>query len=422
MASGGNSTSSTSLAWFVGRRFGSVKSVNQLVSFISRISMIGLVVGVAMLVVVVAVMNGFDRDLRTKILAIVPQASLFHRQGLENWSEQIEYLKSLPSAEDIQAMAPFVHLEGMLKFGTGVEPVLIYGVEPKLEVNVSDIALYLQQGDLASLENTPNGLALGSGLAKKLGLKLGDSISFIVPKVNQSRQAAGIKQLTLVALLDSGTELDHKIGVISLSDASELAPIPGTVTGIRLKLNDLFDAPWVVREVATDLPYGFYTSDWTRTHGNLYHAVKMSSNLVSVLLVLIIGIAVFNVVSTLVLAVVEKQGDIAILRTLGATPNEILKIFMVQGCSIGVYGTVFGVIIGVLLTILAPFLLNFIEWATATEVLRSDIYPVSELPIDNRISNIVFIAVTALILSLIASIYPAWRASRIQPAEALRYD
>lgn len=202
----------------------------------------------------------------------------------------------------------------------------------------------------------------------------------------------------------------------------ELAAIPGTISGIRLKLTDLFDAPYAASRIVNALPYGYYTSNWTRTHGNLYHAVKTSSSLVWLLLILIIGIAVFNVVSTLVLSVVEKQGNIAILRTLGASPRQILAIFMVQGLIIGFLGTVIGLIIGLGLTQVAANAVEGIEAIAGTKLLTSEIYPVDYLPIDIRLTDTVMIAITALILSLLASVYPAWQASRVQPADALRYD
>ncbi len=415
-------TTSARLAWFVGRRFGGSNNNSQLVSFIAGISTVGLVLGVAMLVVVVAIMNGFDRDLRTKILSVVPQASLFHRDGIENWPQEIERISTLPGYERVEAAAPFVHLEGMISRGKTVIPALVYGVDPVLEADVSHITDYLHFETLQRLGQEPNSFVLGKGLAEKLSVAVGDTVSFIAPKPNGRAKAAGVVQLKIIALLETGTELDHKLGVMSLNQASKLTTIPGTVTGIRLRLYDLFDAPWVVSGISRQLPYGYYTSDWTRTHGNLYHAVQMSSSLVSLLLVLIIGIAVFNVVSTLVLAVVEKQGDIAILRTMGASPGDILRIFMVQGSVVGLLGTGIGVLVGLGLSWVAPHLLVGIEQLSGTDILRSDIYPVSDLPIDNRWQDIVFITIVALVLSFFASIYPAWKASKIQPAEALRYD
>ncbi len=410
------------LAWFVGIRFGTGAKGSQMMSFISSVSVAGLVMGVALLVLVVAVMNGFDRELRTNILSVVPQVSIYHRQGIDDWQATINTLKQIPVANSAPAMAPFVQLEGLINRGGNVEPVLVYGVDAVLEKHVSTIAHHIDDGLLERLASEPETLLLGGGLAEKLGLTVGDSVSLVVPKPNRSGRAAGVKVLRLIGLINTGTELDQGMGLMALESASELAATPGTVSGIRLRLNDLFDAPFVASRIVNALPYGHYVSNWTRTHGNLYHAVQTSSSLVWLLLVLIIGIAVFNVVSTLVLSVVEKQANIAILRTLGASPGEILSIFMVQGLMIGLIGTGLGLLIGLLLTQVAGSAVEAIEFIVGAELLTSDIYPVSYLPIDVRAGDTLAIAVTAVILSLLASLYPAWRASRVQPADALRYD
>lgn len=410
------------LPWFIGYRFSSAGRGSKLMSFISLISTAGLVLSVALLVLVVAVMNGFDKEMRTKILSLVPQVSIYHREGLEDWPATIQEIKNLPVAEQIIALAPFVQLEGLINFRQKVQPVLIYGIESELEKSVSHLELFLDDALLQKLTASPSALVLGADLANRIGLEVGDSFSIVVPKPNSRGRSAGVKNMQLVGLLHSGTELDQTLGLMGLESASDLSSNPGRVSGIRIRLSDLFSAPLTSREVITNLPYGYYASDWTRTHGNLYHAVQMSSNLVWLLLVLIIGIAVFNVVSTLVLAVIEKQSNIAILRTLGISPNQILSIFMVQGLLIGAIGTFLGVILGLLLTQVAAPVVEWIETISATKLLTSEIYPVSYLPIDNRWYDVAFIALTALALSVLASIYPAWKASRVQPADALMYD
>jgi len=416
------SNAKVSIPWLVGLRFSNGGKGSQLMSFITSISTAGLALGVALLVLVVAVMNGFDRELRTKILSIVPQVSIYHREGIANWQASIEQIRQLPAAKAAVAMSPFVHLEGLISHGADVMPVLIYGVEPTLEKQVSQLDKFISEEHLGQLATDPETLILGADLAAKLGLSAGDSLSLIVPKPNGAGKSASVKQLRLLAVLNTGTELDQAMGIMGLASASEIAAVPGTVSGIRLRLDDLFSAPSVAREIVASLPFGYYYSDWTRTHGNLYHAVQMSSNLVWLLLVLIIGIAVFNVVSTLVLAVVEKQGNIAILRTLGASPSQVLAIFVVQGLLIGCIGTAIGIVCGVLLTQVAARIVTWIEYLFGNKLLTSEIYPVSFLPIDNRWHDITFIALTALVLSVLASLYPAWRASRLQPADALRYD
>ncbi|WP_317929191.1 lipoprotein-releasing ABC transporter permease subunit [Halioxenophilus sp. WMMB6] len=411
-----------SLPWFVGLRFGAAGKRSQLMGFISSISTAGLVLGVALLVLVVAVMNGFERELRTKILSVVPQVSLYHREGIRDWPKAIEEISALPAAKLAEAAAPFVQLEGLINQGKLVQPVLVYGIDDQLEPAVSHIEEFIGLATLKQLRDEPEAIVLGKALAEKLGLAVGDGLSLVVPKPNSAGRSAGVRWMTVIALLDTGTELDQSLGLMGLQAASELAPVPGTVSGIRLRLYDLFDASEVTSRLLNQLPYGYYGSNWMRTHGNLYQAVKMSSSLVWLLLVLIIGIAVFNVVSTLVLAVVEKQSNIAILRTLGASPAEILGVFMVQGLMIGVVGTLVGVAVGLLLTQVAGQVVNGVEWLVGSKLLTSEIYPVSYLPIDNRWQDVISIALTAIVLSLLASLYPAWRASRLQPADALRYD
>lgn len=411
-----------SLSWFVGYRFNSGGRGSRLMSFISVISTAGLALSVALLILVVAVMNGFEKELRTRILSIVPQVSIYHREGIENWQSVMAEIQNLQSANSAVAMAPFVQLEGLLNFRQNVQPVLIYGIEPTYEKGVSELGQFATAALLNQLKENNTALILGADLADRLGLEVGDSLQLIVPKPNGRGQSAGVKNAQLIGVLQTGTELDQSLGLMGLDSASDLTLIPGRVSGIRLKLQDLFAAPYVARTIVAGLPVGYYASDWTRTHGNLYHAVQMSSNLVWLLLFLIIGIAVFNVVSTLVLAVIEKQGNIAILRTLGASPQQVLSIFMVQGLLIGCIGTSIGLVAGLLLTQVAAHLVEAIEVLLGTKLLTSEIYPVSYLPIDNRWLDVGFIAITALVLSVLASLYPAWKASRVQPADALRYD
>lgn len=414
---------SVSIPWLVGYRFGRAGKGSQLMSFISTISTAGIVLGVALLVLVVAVMNGFDRELRTKILSVVPQVSIYHREGIADWQAVQSEVEQAVAQQGLVASAPFVQLEGLISHRGEVQPVLLYGVHPELEPPVSHIDEYLEgAGSLEQWLSTPDAAILGKDLANKLQLAPGDSFSLVVPKTNSSGQAAGVRRLTLVGLLATGTELDQGMGLMDLSAAADLAPVPGRVSGVRLRLKDLFSAPMVARSSMDSLGFGYYASDWTRTHGNLYHAVQMSTSLVWLLLVLIIGIAVFNVVSTLVLAVVEKQRNIAILRTMGASPRQVLGIFVVQGGVIGTTGALLGIILGFGLTLVAERAVQAVEWLVGSKLLTSEIYPVSYLPIDNRLEDIVLIGVVAVVLSLLASLYPAWRASRLLPAEALRYD
>jgi lipoprotein-releasing system permease protein len=407
---------------WVGWRFSGAASDNQLLSFISRISTAGLVLGVALLVLVVAVMNGFDRELRTTILGVVPQVSLYHREGIQDWTAEIEQLRELDPAGDAIGIAPFVHLEGLLNASGTIKPALIFGIDTTLEKSVSNVDQFIDSDLLVQLDQEVDSLLLGRKLAAKLDVAVGDSITLVVPKPNRGRSSASLKRVQVIGFIATGTELDESMGLMGLQSATEMAPVPGAVTGLRLRYPDLFSAPQKAAQLVNAMPFGYYASDWTRTHGNLYHAVQMSSSLVSLLLVLIIGIAVFNVVSTLVLSVAEKQTNIAILRTLGATPGEVLQVFIVQGLVIGTTGTVLGLLIGLGLTVISPGLVSLIETTLGMNLMNSEIYPVSFLPIDNRVGDVANIGITALVLSVLASVYPAWRASRILPAQALRYD
>ncbi|GLS26738.1 lipoprotein-releasing ABC transporter permease subunit [Marinibactrum halimedae] len=408
--------------WYVGLRFAGAKSSNKLVNFISAISIFGLVLGVALLVVVVSIMNGFDRELRERILSVMPQVSVYHREGVEDWPTAYQQMLDLRAAKSAQAIAPFVHLEGMISINNEAKPALVYGVDPELEPAVSGVDRYLSEGALASLAGQPHAIILGSGLANSLDLEVGDGLTLVVPKPNRAGKAPGVRRLKLIEILHTGTELDHSFGVMHIDSASDLSAFPGKVSGFRWRIQDLFSAPELSFEIMSELPYGYYTSDWTRTHGNLHHAIQMSTSLVNLLLVLIIGIAVFNIVSTLVMAVVDKHSDIAILRTLGAGRRDIMAIFMVQGGLIGIVGTAVGLVVGILLTFGAQPLLELVENVIGTKILRSDVYPVSYLPTDIRLSDLLFIAFVSITLSILASLYPAWRASRVQPAEALRLD
>jgi lipoprotein-releasing system permease protein len=259
-------------------------------------------------------------------------------------------------------------------------------------------------------------------VARRLGVSAGDNLTLVIPRRGVGRMAPAISSLTVIAVFDSGTEIDQSLALMGLEQASALSDFPGAVSGLRLQVDNLFDAPRIMQGVLRDLPYGYFGSNWTRTHGNLYQAIHMSKRLVGLLLFLIIAIAAFNLVSTLIMVVVDKQGDIAILRTLGASSREIVGIFMVQGGLIGLIGTGIGVALGVLLSLVVTDFVQGLEAILGINFLQSDVYPLSYLPSDLHWPDVAQVAVTALVLSFVASLYPAWRASRVQPADALRYE
>lgn len=402
--------------FLVGSRYSISRKHSQLVSFISRLSTAGLVIGVALLIVVMSVMNGFDRELRERILGIMPQATIYHREGIADYASLITQLKQDPR---ILAAAPFVQIQGLFSYQKHVAPVNLFGVDPVQESRLSALEQYLPPNTFSQLSSNPHAVIIGQGIADKLHFTVGDKITLIVPR---SGDGAGILNLEVIAILKSNTNVDQTLALMNLDAAAQASEFPGRVSGIRLQVNDLFEATSIVINAVNQLPVGYFGSDWMRTHGTIYEAIHMSKNLVGLLLLLIIGIAAFNLVSTLIMVVVDKQGDIAILRTLGASSKEVIGIFMVQGGLIGLIGTSLGAILGVLLSYVITDLISAIEKLFGIQFLHSDVYPISYLPSNLYWSDVAQVVATSLFICFFAALYPAWRASRIQPADALRYE
>ncbi|MET0356166.1 MAG: lipoprotein-releasing ABC transporter permease subunit, partial [Cellvibrio sp.] len=403
--------------FLVGSRYGISRKHSQLVSFISRLSTAGLIIGVALLIVVMSVMNGFDRELRERILGIMPQATIYHRDGIDDYSVLI---KDLKQDSRILEAAPFVQIQGLFSYQKHVAPVNLFGVDPALESKISTMEQYLPPDTFAQLAKNPQAVIVGQGIADKLHLKVGDTITLIIPSGIDGGATTGILTLDVIATLNSNTNVDQSLALMNLAAAAQASGFPDKVSGIRLKVNDLFAAQSIVMSAINELPVGYYGSDWTRTHGTIYEAIHMSKNLVGLLLLLIIGIAAFNLVSTLIMVVVDKQGDIAILRTLGASSKEIIGIFMVQGGLIGLIGTSIGAILGVLFSLVVTDVISGIEKLFEFQFLHSDVYPISYLPSNLYWADVVQVVVASLFICFFAALYPAWRASRVQPAEALR--
>jgi len=408
----------TRFTFLVGARYGISRKHSQLVSFISRLSTAGLVIGVALLIVVMSVMNGFDRELRERILGIMPQAMIYHREGIEDYETLSRQLKQDPR---VLATAPFVQFLGLFSYQKHVAPVNLFGIDPAQETKLSSLEQYLPTQAFAQLAKNPQAVILGQGIADKLHVGLGDKITLIT-RSSDTSAAPGIVMLEVIATLKSNTNVDQSLAFMNLAAASNASEFPGKVSGVRLQVNDLFEASTIVMSAINELPAGYYGSDWTRTHGTIYEAIQMSKSLVSLLLFLIIGIAAFNLVSTLIMVVVDKQGDIAILRTLGASSEEIIGIFMVQGGLIGLIGTSIGAVLGVLLSYIITDLISGLEKLLGIQFLHSDVYPISYLPSNLYWSDVVQVVAISLFICFFAALYPAWRASRIQPADALRYE
>lgn len=406
------------LPLFIGLRYTGAPRNNQLVSFFSGVSITGLVVGVGLLITVLSIMNGFDRELREKILALVPQAAVYQQNGVENWPQLQEWLERQPR---IQAAAPFIQLEGLVSYHGKAEPVVLFGVEPQEEAKVSRMAEFLSAETMVALRNKPEQLVLGQAIAQRLGADEGEQLMLVVPG-DRAGAAPRIQYFTLLKILRTQTELDNTLAISHLSSAAKLTATPEKVSGMRLKVDDLFAARDIVWNALSQLGRNYYGTSWLNTHGNLYQAIHMSKKLVALLMSLIVAIAAFNVVSTLVMVVTEKQGDIAILRTYGASTGNIMAIFMVQGTVIGIIGTALGVLFGLLLTLVVQPLLRMFEILFDVQFLKSDVYPLTYLPIQIAADDIIQVGVTALLMSFLATLYPAWRASRTQPADILRYE
>jgi len=408
---------------FIGLRYTRAKRRNHFISFISLISMLGIALGVTVLITVISVMNGFEKELRERILGVVSHATVQAAgKPLQNWAEVGE---SLRDYEGVTGIAPYIQAEGMLSQGAVVNGTLIRGLLPSQEGEVSKLGDKMLAGELDNLQPGEFGIILGKDLALAMRAGMGDKVTLITPQASVT--AVGIlprlKRFTVVGIFEIGMyEYDSALALLHLEDASRLFRLDGGVTGIRIRMEDMFAAPQLSRQLINELPLGYNASDWTRQHANFFRAVQMEKTVMFVILFLIVAVAAFNIVSTLVMMVTDKESDIAILRTLGTSPASIMGIFIVQGTLIGVIGTLLGTAGGVALALNVETLVPAIEQLFSIQFLAADVYYISDLPSDMRIADVITISSTSLVISLIATLYPAWRASRTQPAEALRYE
>jgi lipoprotein-releasing system permease protein len=408
---------------FVGLRYTRAKRRNHFISVISLISMLGITLGVMALIVVISVMNGFQKELRDRILGMASHATVAaYGRELQDWEDLAERVKSLP---DVLGAAPYVEGEAMLTHRSAVSGAIIRGVDPAWEPQVSEVGRKMVAGSLDALQAGEYGIILGRELANSLNVQPGDRVTVITPQATVS--AVGmiprLRRFRVVGLFEVGMyEYDRGMAFIHLEDAAKLFNLDNGVSGVRLKLDDLFLAPRIAEKLRQQLGLGYWVSDWTQRHANFFRAVNTEKTVMFVILTLIVAVAAFNIVSTLVMVVTDKQADIAILRTLGMSPHSVMAVFMVQGSVIGVVGTLFGVACGVVLAINVPSIVPVIESLFNTKFLAPDVYYISELPSDMQWIDVLRIGSLSLALSLLATLYPAWRASRTQPAEALRYE
>ena len=412
------------LPFFIGVRYTRARRRSLFVSFISLTSIIGLALGVLVMIVVLSVMNGFDREMRDRVLGMVPHATLDSTTPIKDWRTIGEGLLRHPQ---VAAIAPFTQMQGLLTNNGQVQKVLVNAIDPVEEAKVSIIGDYFREGSLDSLQAGGFGILIGDLAAKKLGLAIGDKVTFVAPEVavTPAGMFPRMKRFTVVGIFHVGAgEIDGHVVMAHVQDAGRLLRLkPGEVQGIRLKLHDLFQAPQVAWELATLLrEQDFYARDWTRTHGNLYQAIRMEKTMIGLLLLLIVAVAAFNIISTLVMVVTDKKSDIAILRTLGATPRQIMATFMVQGSVIGIVGTQAGGVLGVLAALNVSAAIKGLESLLGIQFLNAEVYFIDYLPSQVQGSDVALVCGAALVLSFLATLYPAWRAARTQPAEALRYE
>ena len=408
---------------FIGLRYTVARRSNHFISFNSLISMLGIAIGVTALITVLSVMNGFEKELRERILGVVSHVTVMHGpDGLPDWSAMRNQLQQHPQ---VRGAAPYIHRQVMLSQGGHVAGSQVRGIDPQFESQVSNIHRHMLDGQLDSLQAGEFGIILGSELAYTLGVSRGDSVMLVSPQT--SITAVGIlprlRRFTVVGLFEIDMrEYDSGLALIHIDDAARLFRMGDKVSGVRLKLDDLFRAPILSDELVNSLPFGYQVGDWTRQHANFFRAVQMEKTVMFAILILIIAVASFNLVSTLVIMVADKQSDIAILRTLGFSPGKVMRIFVVQGSIIGFFGTSLGVLGGIVLAQNIDTIVPALEQLLGIRFLSPDVYYIAELPSDMRWSDVTRIAIVSLLLSLVATLYPAWRAARTQPAEALRYE
>jgi lipoprotein-releasing system permease protein len=410
------------LSIFIGLRYTRAKRRNHFISFISMTSMIGLALGVLAMIVVLSVMNGFQKEMSTRILGMVPHAAIHAPTPLGDWRPLAAAAMHNPQ---VVAVAPFSELEGMLSYKGVMQPIQISGVEPAQESKVSIIGAHMTQGRLDDLKPGEFGVIVGDLTARRFRLQLGDQLTLIIPE--RSAVAGGItprlQRLNVVGVFKVGAELDGTQALINLADAAQMQHWqPNQVQSVRLALKDLYQAPQVSTAIARELGADYQAADWTQTQGGLFAAMKMEKTMIGLLLLLIVAVAAFNIIATLIMVVADKGADIAILRTLGATPGQIMQIFMVQGTLIGLVGTSIGAVLGVLAALNVSELVGWLERLSGQHVFSSDVYFINNLPSDLHAIDVLLVCSAGFGLSFLATLYPSWRAAQIQPAEALRYE
>jgi len=411
------------LSVFIGLRYLKAKKQNHFISFISLVSVLGIALGVTTLITVISVMNGFEKELRARILGAISHATIQPLdRPLDHWQEII---RKMDAREDVVAAAPYIEVGAWLQ-ANGSSGALVRGIDPAYEANVSDVATSMIDGSVQDLKSGSYGIVLGVGLAVRLRVGLGDKVTIIAPRLKASPFGASplMRRFTVVGMFEFGEyENDTSLAMVHIDDAARLLRMPeGSIGGIRLKLKDLDSAWWVAREISLQLEGVYRVRDWSQERGNLFQAVKTEKTVMWVILSLIIAVAAFNIISMLVMVVTDKQSDIAILKTMGARAGTIMRVFVVQGSLIGIIGTILGVAGGIALAQNIATVMPLLERIFGFSLFPADIYYITELPSDLRSADVTGFALMSLGMSFLSTLYPAWRASRTHPAEALRYE
>lgn len=412
---------SKTLPFYIGLRYVRTKRRNGFIAFVSWFALLGMALGVFAIIVVLSVMNGFDRELKERILRVVPHGFLSTDQPLIEWKGLASRIEGMPH---LLASAPFIDGTGLVSYGGAVRPVEIQGVDPDYERNISLVDDFMLIGELTDIQPGSYNIILGNLVARNMGLAIGDTVSITLPQV--SITPAGVfprsKRFTLVGVFEVGAQVDQSLAIIHLTDAQRLFRYGDAVEGLHLKYDDIYRAPIEISQLKSHLGPGYAAKDWSQTQGSLFQAVKMEKTVVGIMLTIIIAVAAFNIVTSLIMMVVEKRSDIAVLRTLGLTRIGIIQIFMVQGITMGLVGIAFGALFGMGVAIYLPQMIAGLEAITGWQLFDPAVYFVSFLPSQWRAEDTIIVCAMAVIMSVGATIYPAWRASKIEPAEALRYD
>lgn len=409
-----------SLPLYIGLRYLRAKRRNQFISFVSSFSLLGMAFGVMALVAVLAVMNGFDRELKQRILSVTPHI-LLQSKSDAHWRELIEQAQSV---DGVVSAAPYIHSSALINYHRGMQGVEVQGIQPDLERHVSVVDKHMQMGELSSLQPGEYNVVIGRLLARNLGVMPGDKLLLTMPQVQVT--PAGlfprVKRFTVSGVFEVGAQMDQNLVLIHMRDAQKLLRLKGEAQGLRIKTNDIYSAGAIAQNLKAVLGKGVTASDWSQTQGSLFQAVKMEKIVIGVLLMIVVFVAAFNIISSLVLMVADKRSDIAVLRTMGMSAAQVMAVFMVQGLSVGLLGIAIGALLGCVLAVNIGDIVAWFEALTGSYIFDPSIYFISQLPSDLQWGDVVVICTTAIALSFLATLYPAWRATQIEPAEALRYE